>query len=739
MVQKIIKRDHREVDFDELRITNAITNAMKCTKMGVDIELAESISNSIGKTDKKIMSIEEVQNLVVYKLMSSKRKDVAIEYIIYREDRNKQRELSEHLDKKIEEILDCSNITNDNANIDQYSFSGKEQRIVEDVNKEYSKNNLLRNNVKEYYEKGYTYIHDFGKYNIGYHNCLFVDFKNLFENGFETRNGDVRKPNSVDSAFQLVAVIFQCQSQVQFGGVGNVHLDTDLAPFVAISFKKYFEEGLKWLMKIDNPKEYIELNNLNVKLNNEELKNNYKDVYEYAYEHLEKEGLQAAESLYHNLNTLESRAGAQVPFTSINLGRDTSIEGQMVTEWIFKASLDGIGKYHKTSIFPISIFQYKKGINDKPGTKNYNLKKLAIKSMCKRIYPNWVNGDFSGNIEDENNPDTFMATMGCRTAMSYDRFTDSYIKVGRGNVTPCTMILPKLGIEYGICLGKREQPDLEGFWKKFEEVLDITKQTLLDRFYLIAEQSPKAAPFMYKNKTIMNAGKCKDNVYEAMKHGSQAIGYIGLAEMCKALFGKTHDEDPKVQEFAISVIKHISDYAKKASDEHNLNFGCYATPAESLCYSAMGKLQKEYGKIQGITDKEYLTNSHHVPVWHEISIYDKLKIEAPYCKYATSGCITYVELDSKIIKNQKAIEKIIDFAMDLDIPYLAFNFPINTCNNCGYSENDVDDTCPKCNSENIEHLARVTGYLTTDTSNFNKGKKAEVKDRIKHSQFTDLE
>lgn len=323
--------------------------------------------------------------------------------------------------------------------------------------------------------------------------------------------------------------------------------------------------------------------------------------------------------------------------------------------------------------------------------------------------------------------------------LGYDRFTKSYIRAGRGNIVPITIILPKLGIEYGICQGKRKEPDLDGFWQAFKETVNITRQGLIDRFTYIASQSPKSAPFMYQNGTMLDAEKCKDNVYEAVKHGTLAIGYIGVAEMCKALFGKTHDEDEKAYEFAYSVVKYIHDYCIQAGNEENLNFSCYATPAENLCNTAMEKLQNEFGIIKGITDRSYLTNSHHVPVWHQISIFRKLEIEAPFCALATGGCITYVELDSGIMKNEKAIEKIIDYAFKkLNISYLAFNFPINTCLDCGVSDGTVEDICPNCESENIEHLARTTGYLTTDVSKMNAGKQAEVHDRVKHSQFTDL-
>ena len=320
--------------------------------------------------------------------------------------------------------------------------------------------------------------------------------------------------------------------------------------------------------------------------------------------------------------------------------------------------------------------------------------------------------------------------------LGYDRFSDSYNRLGRGNLVPNTMILPKLGIEYGICLGKRETPDLDGFWSAFEDLLMLCEQGLLERFDIMVNQPPEAAPFMYQNGTMKDAQKCKMSNYEALKHGTLAMGYIGIAEMCQALFGKDHSEDEEVHAFALSVVKRINEYAKEASERNNLNFSCYATPAEGLCFTALKALRKQYGIIPNVTDRDYLTNSHHVPVWQEVSIFRKLELEAPFCKYPTGGCITYVELDSTFVKNTKAIEQIIDYAFkQLDIPYLAINFPIDSCLDCGY-QGEFNDVCPECSSKNIQQLRRVTGYLTTDYRNFNQGKQAETKARVKHSKFS---
>lgn len=733
----VIKRDGTRAVFDPNKIINAINKAMISVDGALyETDTAEEIADLIGSRGKD-MSVEFIQDLVENYLMKSERPDVAKAYILYREQRSKERIRNSKLINAVMKRTEATAVENANANVDEKSFSGREKEASADVQKIIALDYTLSPVISAAHKEMALYQHDLEKTNIGQHNCLFIDFPRLFNNGFVTRNGDIRSPSSFSTACQQVAVIFQCQSQVQFGGVGAVHLDYDLAPFVKKSFYKhmhYYYTDVENLLPADASSLLAKYEP--VEIDNELLKNELSKAYNYAMKQLEREGKQSAEALYHNLNTLESRAGSQVPFTSINFGRDTSTEGKLVTKWMLNASLSGVGKYHLTPIFPISIFQYKVGCNANPGDKNYDLKQLALTSMSKRIYPNFVNCDYSEAHEDINNPDTYYATMGCRTAIGYDRFDKNYNRVGRGNLVPNTMILPKLGIEYGIALGKRTEPDLEGFWSAFEDLLMLCEQGLLERFDIMVNQAPEAAPFMYKNGTMKDSDKCAVSVYEALKHGTLAMGYIGVAEMCTALFGKNHAEDPEVHEFALKVVRRINEYAKEASERNDLNFSCYATPAEGLCHTAAKALRKQYGSIPGVTDKEFITNSHHVPVWQEVGIFEKLAIEAPFCKYPTGGCITYVELDSTFVNNTKAIEQIIDYAFkELNIPYLAFNFPIDSCLDCGF-QGEFNAECPECGSQNIQQLRRVTGYLTTDYRNFNLGKQEEVEHRVKHSKFS---
>ena len=741
MVRAVIKRDGRENPFNSEKIYVAVMKAFneREKKDGNAIpekeDIAKQIAKEISELSKDKMTVEDIQDIVETKLMKSSRPEVAKDYILYRDKRTVVRDRKNKLVQKVMIRAKSQINEHSNANVDEESFSGREKEASADIGKtialEYEG---LSKEVAEAHKIMLIYQHDLEKAIYGVHNCLNLYFQYIFKHGFKTRNGDVRPPKSFSTACQLVAVAFQCQSQVQFGGVGTIHLDYDLAPFVRMSFSKHFKEGLKWVEH--ESEEYINHVPDSIGIEDEEAKY-HTEAYKYAMEMLEKEGSQSAQGLYHNLNTLESRQGSQVPFTSINLGRDTTPEGRMVTRWMLEASIDGIGKFHLTSIFPISIFQYKVGCNANKEDANYELKQLALESMSKRIYPNWCNCDWSQAHEDEDNPDTYFSTMGCRTLVGYDRHGLGYIRQGRGNNVPNTIILPKLGIEFGTCLGKRTEPDLKGFWDAFEETLKLCEKGLLERFEIMIEQSPKAAPFMYQNNTIQDAKECKESVYNALKHNTLAIGYIGVAEMCVALFGKNHAEDKKVHEFALSVVKRINEFAAEASERNDLNFSCYATPAEGLCRTALKALRKQYGVIKNVTSHEFLTNSHHVPVYQEISIYDKLRVEAPFCKYPTGGCITYVELDSTFVKNLKAVEDIIDYAFKvLDIPYLAFNFPIDSCLDCGY-QGEFNDCCPMCHSKHIQQLRRVTGYLTTDWHNFNDGKQAEVQERVKNSAYQD--
>ncbi len=738
---RVIKRNKNIENFDCFKIKNAIEQAMLAVnEYNKDIleRITKNIIQEFEDEDEDLIPIEEIQDTIENYLIKENLSEVAKEFILYRDQRRRIREQQARLyidsQKQMNDILNAKGIENANANVDEGSFSGKNNKITSHFLKEYALTHLIDPEVAQAHRNGLLYIHDLDNYASGMHNCLNIDFHDLFVNngGFETRNGDVRKPNDIMTFFQLVAVVFQCESQVQFGGVGSNKIDYDAAPYVAITFRKEFREALidEYDLDKDEAEDMVQRLKDICFLENKELQELYPKQYRIAKRRTENKTLQAAESLYHNLNTLESRAGSQVPFTSINFGTDTSPEGRLVSKSLLQASINGIGKFDRTSIFPISIFKHKKGINASPGDPNYDLKQLAIQSLSKRIYPNFANLD-AYYMNDAQTPDEEFSTMGCRTLLGYDRHGLGYAKGGRGNIAPTTINLVDIAIRY--------QNNIKGFWNELNRVLLLAEKGLLDRYAWIISQKAKSGFFLHENGLMKNTLGRKlnknESVEESMKHNTLAIGYCGIAEMCKVLFNATHAENDEAYRFALKVVQTIYNFSEEASDRNDLNFSCYATPAESTAMTFRNKLFEKYGLIQGVTDREYITNSHHMPVYQEISIFEKIQKERPFQELATGGCIMYVELESSVMNNLTAVEKIINYAMDNDIAYFALNFPIDTCQECGYSS-EIEHICPKCGSENIEKLRRVTGYLTADYRNFNKGKQAEVKDRIKHSKFT---
>jgi len=555
-----------------------------------------------------------VQDLVEQGLVNENLPDIAKRYILYRAERSRSRRERSALSRRVVEVLDGAGVRNSNANVDEFSFGGRKFEVANALHRELALERYMSPEVARAHKEHRIYIHDLSEYTIGDHNCLFVDLQRLLAEGFETRNGSVRPAQSFPTACQLVAVIFQCQSQIQYGGVASAHIDYDLAPYVKKSFAKHMADGLIWVEGA--PAEALLDFNSCISVDDSAV-DQWPRAKAYAMEMLEREGRQAAQGLYHNLNTLESRAGSQLPFSSINFGTDTSPEGRLVTKWLLEASIAGIGKHRTTPIFPISVFKYKRGINDMPGTPNYDLRLLSEKSLCRRIYPNVVNCGFLCN-EENGHPDTEMATMGCRTMLGYDRHGLGYSKIGRGNVCPVTINLPRIALRHG---PRGTASDMEGFWAELDEVLDLAKQALMERYARIYSQPARCAPFMYKNGTVADAALCGDNGVEpAMRHSTLALGYIGIAEMCQALFGQNHAEDEDVHAFALEVVKHIYDFCVASGEAETLNFSCYATPAESLCHTYAKALSEEFGLIENVTDREYITNSHHVPVWMDVSV-----------------------------------------------------------------------------------------------------------------------
>lgn len=746
-MKQVKKRDGRIVDFDPKKIERAILAAF----IDVDGEASDYAKEKAANIASyiegyyldvdEIPEIEDIQDLVEKGLMSTKRKDVAKAYILYREERTKIRNKNSQLMKNIKEKVEASDVQNQNANVDEYSFGGRMGEARNELMKDYALNYIVSSMARENHLNNEIYIHDLDSYAVGMHNCLTIPFDKLLAEGFNTRQTDVRPAQSINTAFQLVAVLFQLQSLQQFGGVSASHIDWTMVPYVRKSFRKHFNDGLKYIEHSDmlcgNEFDDVSIDDYKYKIN--------PDAYQYAMDMTEKELMQAVQGMYHNLNTLQSRSGNQLPFTSINYGTCTLTEGRMVTKALLEGSIEGVGKVRKTPIFPCGIFQCMKGVNRKPGEPNYDLFQLALRSTAQRLYPNYVNVDWSVNAGyDPEDPKTYVSTMGCRTYNGADinaePGTNPQTKDGRGNICPVTIVMPTLAMEakeyYEKTLAQAGPEDtVKSLETDFMELLDKkiheARDMLVERYNWIISQDPSSAKFMYENGVML--GYDGKTVESAMKHGTLVIGQIGLAETLQILIGKDHTTEEGM-ELAKRIEQLFKDRCAQFKKELHLNIGVYYTPAENMCYTSMKKFKKAYGEIPNVSDRKFFTNSIHVPVWKEMSPFEKIDIESQLTGYSNAGCITYVELEGGVKNNLDALEEIVNYAMDKDIPYFAINVPNDTCLDCGYTD-EFNDKCPMCGSTHIQQLRRVTGYLTGDYKTaFNLGKQQETEMRFKHSK-----
>ena len=723
-MKKVIKRDGRKELFDKEKIVRAVELSFEDVENEISEKAhlkAREIANYVSNIEKDL-SVEEIQDIVEEKLMASNYKNIARNFITYRYERTKERERNSQFMRDISEKLAASNVQNQNANVDEHSFGGRMGEARNSLMKKVALDYIVSDMARENHLNNEIYIHDLDSYAVGMHNCLTIPFDKLLKEGFNTRQTDVRPARSINTAFQLVAVLFQLQSLQQFGGVSASHLDWTMVPYVKISFYKHYKDGMNYIEEMELSEDYNE----ELSIEDEKYKK-FPKVYRYALEKTEKELMQAVQGMYHNLNTLQSRSGNQLPFTSINYGTCTLPEGRMVTKALLEGSIEGVGKIRKTPIFPCGIFQCMEGVNRKPEDPNYDLFKLALKSTSKRLYPNYVNVDWSVNKGyDKNDPKTYVSTMGCRTYngldINADEGTNPQTKDGRGNICPVTVIMPTLAME--------ADKDIEKFMALLDKKIGEAKDMLIERYNYICTQAPESAKFMYENGLML--GYDGKNVESAMKHGTLALGQIGLAETLQILIGKDHTTEEGM-ELAKRIEQLFKDRCAEFKQKYKLNIGVYYTPAENLCYTAMKKFKAQYGIIENVSDKEYFTNSIHVPVWDKMSPFEKIDIESQLTGYSNAGCITYVELDSGAQNNLDALEELVNYAMDKDIPYFAINVPSDTCLDCGYTD-EFNDKCPICGSEHIQQLRRVTGYLTGDYKTaFNWGKQKEVEDRYKHS------
>lgn len=740
---KVIKRDGREVDFDSSKILVAIQKANreveeidKISETDFDKIVADVVEDC--KSLRRAIGVEEIQDFVEEELIDGGYVEVARRYIKYRYLHKLARDKYEDLMSAVSEKLNAENVQNQNANVDEHSFGGRQGEAQSLINKRYALDYLISEKTKNNHLNNEIYIHDLDAWAVGSHNCLSIPFDDLLAKGFDTRQADIRPANSINTAFQLLAVIFQLQSLQQFGGVSVTHLDWTMVPYVRKSFAKHYIDGLKYLYEEntdDEMKKILEKASIDDVFLYDKQK-----AYDYAMEQTEKELKQAVEGMYHNLNTLQSRSGNQLPFTSINYGTCSLPEGRMVIKGLLNGSINGVGKFHKTSIFPCGIFQVMDGVNKHPGEPNYDLFRLALKSTAQRLYPNYANVDWSGNAGyDKNDPKTYFSTMGCRTANGWDINGFGQLKDGRGNICPTTIILPTLAMEakeYWENSPSGDDSPVEAFMDLLDKKIHEAKDSLIERFEWICSQDSDSAKFMYENG-LMAGYIPEEGIRSALKHGTLALGQIGLAETLEILIGCNQTKE-KGMELAKRIEQLFKDRCAEFKQEYKLNFGVYYTPAENLCYTAMDKFKKKYGIIPKVSDKDFFTNSIHVPVWEEISIFDKINIESQLTGYSSAGCITYIELDSGAKNNIDALEAVVLYAMNKDIPYFAVNVPNDTCLECGYTD-EIGEKCPECGGKNIQRLRRVTGYLTGNyTTAFNKGKQQEVELRYQHSKKTPI-
>ena len=739
----VVKRNGTEMPYNRNKIVQAVCKAIKEVDGKVDkLWLAENIAKGVDSYMEEhtveCITVEEIQDLVENLLIyPGDYPEIARAYIRYRYKRELARNNYKELMDTVGEKLSAANVQNQNANVDEYSFGGRMGEMNSAVARKYALEYLVSPMARKNHEENMIYIHDLDNYAVGSHNCLTIPFDKLLAEGFNTRQTDVRPAQSVSTAFQLVAVIFQLQSLQQFGGVSASHIDWTMVPYVRKSFIKHYKDGLRWLHDCSEQEIANFYFNESWPINSGVYTQNEKP-YKYALDKTAREVYQSVEAMYHNLNTLQSRSGNQLPFTSVNYGTCTLPEGRMITKALLDVSIKGIGALHKTSVFPCGIFQCMKGVNREPGDPNYDLFKLALRSTAQRLYPNYANVDWSGNAGyDRNDPKTYFSTMGCRTANGWDVNGLGQLKDGRGNICPVTIIMPTIAMmakeaaEYPATVGCDIYIDpVERFMFYLDQKIHEAKDMLIERFNWICSQSPASAKFMYENG-VMAGYVPEEGIRSALKHGTIVIGQLGLAETLQILIGCDHTEE-RGMKLAKCIEQLFKDRCAEFKKEYSLNFGVYYTPAENLCHTAMKKFRAKYGIIPNVSENDYFTNSIHVPVWKEMSAFDKIDIESQLTGYSSAGCITYVELDSTVKNNIDALEIIVNYAMDKDIPYFAINVPNDTCLHCGYTD-EFNDHCPECGSEDIQQLRRVTGYLTGSyTTAFNKGKIQETQMRVKH-------
>lgn len=733
MVQNVIKRDGRTVLFDKSLVRGAITKAMK--EVGeIDFLLANSIADKIENNQSDILDVNSIQVMVENYLMQSSLPDVARAYIIYRHKRDKARNSKSN--DIITDIVAAkkNDITRENANMNADTPAGMMMKVASERTKEYVDEFLLSDDVRKLVDDNILHVHDKDYYPTKSLTCLQHPVDKLLNEGFRAGHGESRPAKRIETASILSCISMEAIQNEMHGGQAIPAFDFYLAPFVR---KTYIEEVKKiedflcydfsdlYESKIDD---YLhkELDNLK----------GDERVRQQAINQTVERVHQSMEAFIHNMNTIHSRGGNQVVFSSVNYGTDTSAEGRCVIRELLSSTYNGVGN-HATAIFPIQIWKKKRGVNFLPGDPNYDLFKLACRVTAKRFFPNFVNLDAPYNQSDKwraDDPKRYMhevATMGCRTRVFEDRFGDSQ-SVGRGNLSFSTVNLP--GIALSVMNIADEKDRLKAFFEKLAYAIDITGKQLYERYEFQCTALAKQFPLLMSGMWVGSENlKPEDEVREVLKHGTLGVGFIGLAECLIALCGHHHGESEEAQKLGLDIITFMRDRTKTMSDQYDLNYSVFATPAEGLSGKFTKKDKKKYGVVPGVTDKDYYTNSNHVPVYYKCSADHKAKIEAPYHDLTRGGHIFYIELDGDATHNIKAVEQIVGLIDKYDIGYGSINHNRNRCLDCSYEDASANlEECPVCGGHNIDKLQRITGYLVGTTDRWNSGKLAELHDRVTH-------
>ena len=779
-IKKIIKRDGRTVDYDINKIADAIYKAAQVLggrDHDLSLEIAHEVEDYlIDVCHNQVPTVEQIQDAVEKVLIENGHARTAKEYILYRAERTRARDMNTKLMKIYEDLTfkeaKDNDIKRENANIDGNTAMGTMLKYGSEGAKEFYKMYVIDPKHVKAHEDGDIHIHDMDFYTLTM-TCCQIDIAKLLKGGFSTGHGHLREPNDIESYAALACIAIQSNQNDQHGGQSIPNFDYGIAPGVRKTYKKLYHQNLGkmiyFLMDVEDGQDkakaicleieskfdvrpcmawdnnYMEIERVELKkilpnVDDAELVKMQERARKFADKEIRRKTYQAMEALIHNLNTMHSRAGAQVPFSSINYGTDTSPEGRLVMEQIMLATQAGLG-HGETPIFPIQIFKVKEGISYNPGDPNYDLFKLACETSAKRLFPNFsfLDAPFNKQYYVPGRPETECAYMGCRTRVIANVFDPTReIVTGRGNLSFTSVNLPRLAI--------KSKGDIDIFFELLDSMVDLAMDQLYDRFKIQCQKKVRNFPFLMGQGIWIDSEKLgpDDTVEEVIKHGTLTVGFIGLAECLKALIGKHHGESEEAQKLGLEIVSFMRRKTDERARQTKLNWSLIATPAEGLSGRFVRIDKKKYGIIPGVTDRDYYTNSFHVPVYYPINAFEKIRLEAPYHALTNGGHISYIELDGDPMKNLDAFEKVIRCMKESGIGYGSVNHPVDRDPCCGYT-GIIDNVCPQCGRSEtegdvgFERIRRITGYLVGTMDQWNDGKRAEEHDRVKHDTSTGFE